>query len=252
MKKVTVCEAAFGTGTIVEFEHDGAPFSVCLDELPKLLESRNDLIKDRKELRRQLTAAEVRAERAEREYEDQDWNNLKSRAVTAEAQLRRLNAELAARRADRRRAECTEKELADVRAERDEARATRDAALDRAERAEREYEDRDWNDLKCRVATAEAQHNRLNDEIGDVREELDAALRELERLRAERDGASRRVVTAETRANLAEKALLKAETHRFDDKVFDSTIGLARAYARDGNLELAVSELIAAIEVLRA
>jgi uncharacterized protein (DUF3084 family) len=132
MKKVTIRETAFGR-TAIEFEYSGAPFSVCLEELPKLLESRNDLIKDRKELRRQLTAAEVRA--------------------------------------------------------------------------------------------------------ADVRAERDAARRELEQTRAEPLYVS---------ATDVHRAVCRGE------KVFDSILGRARAQVREGNLDLAISELIAAIEALRA
>jgi hypothetical protein len=114
----------------IAFDFNGHHRRVRLGEIVRLLESRNNIIEERNRLRRERDADFARAKQAKAE-----------------------------RDAALDRAERAEKE--------------RDAALDRAERTEREYEDRDWNDLKCRAMTAETQSDRLNAELANVREERD-------------------------------------------------------------------------------
>jgi O-methyltransferase involved in polyketide biosynthesis len=100
------------------------------------------------------------------------------------------------------------------------------------------------------------------EELPELLASRNTLLKEQNWLRQERDTLIARHVEIERRledrcAELESKLRLAEDLAatrivRQPDRVFDSILGRARAQVREGNLDLAISELIAAIEALRA
>jgi Skp family chaperone for outer membrane proteins len=110
---------------------------------------------------------------------------------------------------------------------------------------------------------------KIKKELAAVRERADYAKQAVDRLNAELAATKAILNGARYRAEYIEKELAAVREARdtfeadlkrrdrqqrapADAKVFDSILGRARARAREGSFDLAISELIAAIEALRA